>query len=65
LYLVTRYSPRLDGLIHYPQVAEDVEDNLALIEQTPLEALLPNVQRDGGYPSELLSASDCFVQNTQ
>jgi len=65
LYLVTRYSPTIDGLIHYPQDAKDVEGNIALIEQTPIEALLPNVQSDGGDARELLSATDCLVPNTQ
>ncbi len=65
LYLVTRYSPTIAGLVNYPQTPEEVEANRTLIEETPIEALLPDVRSDGGEPSELLSATDCLVPNTQ
>ncbi|MFT4823572.1 MAG: hypothetical protein ACI9J0_001489 [Cryomorphaceae bacterium] len=63
LYLVTRYSPAIEGLISYPQTDEEVIANQDLVDNTALEDLLPNVQRDGGVSTELLSATDCLIPN--
>lgn len=63
LYLVTRYSPAIEGLVSYPQTEDEVAANQELVDNTALEDLLPNVQRDGGASSELLSATDCLIPN--
>lgn len=65
LYLVTRYTPSIDGLQPYPQTGEEIAANQALIEEAQLSALLPDVVQDGGPPQELLSASDCYVPNPE
>lgn len=63
LYLVTRFTPTVEGLVPYPVEEEQVEMNRILIEETPLASLLPDLVRDGGEPEELLEATDCLVPN--
>ena len=63
LYLVTRYSPSIDGVDPYPATDDSVAANRALIEATPLADLMPDMVRDDGAPQELLAAGDCLVPN--
>ena len=65
LYLVTRYSPAIEGLISYPQTDEEVAANQTLVDETALEDLLPNVRSNGGPSTELLSATDCLIPNDE
>ncbi len=63
LYLVTRYSPVIEGVIAYPQSEAEVDANRTLIDETPLAELLPGISHDGGVREDLLAATDCYVPN--
>lgn len=63
LYLVTRYTPSVDGVVIYPENDEQVSANQQLIDNTPLADLLPNYRINGGADNELLAAQDCYVPN--
>ncbi len=63
LYVVTRYSPAIEGLRAYPQSAEEVATNQALIDETPVASLLPDMRRENGVSTELLAPTDCYVPN--
>jgi len=61
LYLVTRQSPYLPGLIRWPATAGDAEANRRAIADAPLADLLPQVSVDGAAPSPLVAPEDCFL----
>lgn len=63
LYLVTRYTPAIEGLLPYPVSEEELADNESLIDKTPLADMLPNLVRNGGEPRELLQGTDCYLPN--
>ncbi len=60
LYLVTRHTPTLDGLVLYPNNDADVEKNLALIDAATLSDLLPDYSVNGDNKGDVLAASHCF-----
>jgi uncharacterized secreted protein with C-terminal beta-propeller domain len=63
LYLVTRYTPSVDGLQPYPATEEARAANQALLDATPVAQLLPDIAFNGGEPQELLASTDCYVPN--
>jgi uncharacterized secreted protein with C-terminal beta-propeller domain len=63
LYLVTRYSPVIEGVISYPQTEEEIAANQDIIAATGADELLPHAIVDGGQPKQLLDAEDCYVPN--
>ncbi len=60
LYLVTRHTPTLDGLVLYPNNDTDVEKNIALINTATLADLLPDYSVNGDNKGDVLVASSCF-----
>lgn len=65
LYLVTRYSPTIEGTIAYPQTEEDIASNRDLVAAAELEDLTPDMVVNGGVPQELFSPGDCFIPNDE
>lgn len=63
LYLVTRYSPDIEGVTPYPQTEGELEANREKIEDTALSAMLPRITRNDGTSEALLAPSDCYVPN--
>ncbi|GAB5450877.1 MAG: hypothetical protein Hals2KO_12050 [Halioglobus sp.] len=63
LYLVTRHTPHIDGLVPYPATAEEQQANQALLDAAALDDLMPDVAFDNGEPTELLAGTDCYVPN--
>ncbi len=63
LYLATRFSPTVAGLIPYP-LAEQVESNEALIAEIPLADFLPQLRLDG-IAQELVSPEQCHIPNAE
>ncbi len=63
LYLVTRYSPAVEGTVAYPQTQEEITENQNLVAATELEDLTPDMTLNNGSPQELFSPSDCFIPN--
>jgi uncharacterized secreted protein with C-terminal beta-propeller domain len=61
LYLATRHTPTLNGLILYPEDAKQVASNRALIESATLSDFLPDYSVDKKEKGDILAASSCFV----
>ncbi len=61
LYLVTRATPGIQGLIDAPQTDEARASNQTLIDAAGLSDLLPSVIVDGGVPQTLVTPTDCLV----
>ena len=63
LYLATRHTPSLKGLIDYPSTEQEVTKNRALIESASLSDFLPNYAINGEDKGDVLSSSSCFTTN--
>lgn len=61
LYLVSRHSPFVDTLLYEASTDEEKISNEDLIEELPVEDLLPSYTIDGGEPQPLVAAEDCLV----
>ncbi|WP_111642535.1 beta-propeller domain-containing protein [Marinimicrobium alkaliphilum] len=61
LYLVTRYTPYVDGLIYYPQTSDELRANEQLIADTPVQSLLPRYRTDGGDWQPLVTSERCYL----
>ncbi len=60
LYLVTRHTPTLNGLILYPEDEKQVAKNRALIEAATLTDFLPDYSVNGIDKGDVLNPSNCF-----
>ncbi len=61
LYLATRHTPTLNGLILYPENEQQVATNRALIGAATLSDFLPDYSINGINKGDILSASNCFT----
>ncbi len=61
LYLVTQYSPAIPGFNFWPQNEADVQENETLLDETPLNELLPSMRINNGEVQALVEASDCLL----
>lgn len=61
LYLTTRHTPSLKGLVEYPSNETEAANNRNLINQASLSDFLPNYQLDGADSNEIFSTEDCFL----
>jgi len=64
LYVVTRFTPALQGLIPYATEPEEVESNQQIIDDTDIGDLLPQMTELGGNPENLVDAESCFIPAT-
>ncbi|MCK5902338.1 MAG: beta-propeller domain-containing protein [Cocleimonas sp.] len=60
LYLVTRHTPSLKGLIQEPKNKEQVAKNRQLINAATLSDFLPNYRLNGKDKGDVISPSNCF-----
>ncbi|MEZ5476917.1 MAG: beta-propeller domain-containing protein [Thiolinea sp.] len=60
LYLATRYTPTLDGLV-FPTTEEQAAANRSLINAATLNDFLPDYALNGVPQGELFEAGDCFT----
>lgn len=65
LYVVTRYSPVVPGVISYPQSDDQIEKNRELVAAVSLEDLMPDAIVNNGAPQELVDAGNCYVPNQE
>ena len=65
LYLVTRATPSIEGLINAPQTDEDRATNQTLIDAASLDELLPSIVDDNGAVQALVDAEDCFIPEAE
>lgn len=61
LYLVTRYTPAIEGFQPYPAAKEDEARNAALVEAATLPAILPRVIDSRDEVTALVSSKDCYL----
>ncbi|NOR51487.1 MAG: hypothetical protein GQ470_02605 [Gammaproteobacteria bacterium] len=60
LYLVDRYTPYIEGYIHYSSEAGVLSQNEALLEQINLADLIPTIDTGSGTTA-LVSADSCYL----
>ena len=60
VYIVSRYTPTVEGLVHNVTTAADQAQNQALLANVPLDALLPKVTVDG-VSRTLVDPGRCYV----
>ncbi len=63
LIIVSRYTPELEGIIHYPSNQQQIEHNQHVISELSLAALLPNI-RINDRQQPLVRADDCLLATT-
>lgn len=63
LYIVTQYTPRIEGFIQSPSNTDEVANNLILINKTSLADLLPKIHINGQHQA-LLQEQDCTIPET-
>lgn len=61
LYMATRYTPSLTGLVAYPTTEADAAANRALINAASLQDFLPNYATNGQDQGDIFTAADCFM----
>ncbi len=61
LYLATRHTAMLPGILDYPDDEQVVSANREKINQADLQDLLPNYRVNGVDKGSLFSVADCFV----
>ena len=64
LYLVTRHTPALKGLIPHATEATEVASNQQIIDASDIEDLLPQMTASGESPRNLVTADSCFLPET-
>ncbi len=64
LYLVTQYSPRIDGYVVFPGDEETRARNETLLEETEPDDLVPFLELDG-VRSPLVDETSCLLPNTE
>ena len=61
VYLISRYTPWIDGLHYYVQSPEQQAENEAILANVTLEDLLPKITINDGAPQPLVSPDRCYV----
>ena len=64
VYIVSRYTPHVDGLILNVTTAEQQAHNEALLADVPLQDLLPKIRVDGNEQS-LVDPLSCYIPNDE
>ena len=59
VYLISRHTPNIEGLIPYPQTAEDIANNEAILADASEADVLPEILIDG-LPVTPFSLDDCY-----
>lgn len=59
IFLITRHAPKIEGLIAYPQTAEEVAANEALLAGVSAEQILPTITI-GDSTASPLSLDECY-----
>lgn len=61
LYLVSRYTPTLEGIHYYPTDDDEIAKNQKIIETANVNQLLPHISLNDGSEEPLVTADNCFV----
>ena len=63
LYLATRHTPTVNGLIEYPESSAELLINRGLINFASLDNMLPSYQVNDGRKQLLFDVEDCFISD--
>ena len=64
IFLVTRHTPAIDGLIYYPASQEEVDQNQNLLEALEPEDFLPVIEHDGEVVTPV-TYDQCYAINPE
>ena len=59
IYLISRYTPNIEGLNYYPETEEDLQLNQAILDALVIDDLLPEVSVDGSAV-DALGPDQCY-----
>ena len=60
LYIVSRFTPRIEGLSGYPRSQDDIDNNQSILSSISTSDLLPKI-RINGEEQALVEASNCLA----
>ena len=63
LFLITRFTPNLEGISYYPSSQTEIEKNENILQNTPLAELLPSITINDQQQA-LVSGEDCLLADT-
>ena len=62
VYMISRHTPDIPGLIGYPSNQEEIDQNILLLTELSAEDVLPSILING-ESSSLIEASDCLFMD--
>lgn len=62
LYVLSRFTPRIEGLVTYPITKQDIESNKALLNSLDINEMLPKIKING-EEQKLVNTTDCLIVN--
>ena len=62
VYMISRHTPDIPGLIRYPSNQEEIDQNILLLTELSAEDVLPSILING-ESSSLIEASDCLFMD--
>ena len=62
VYMISRHTPDIPGLIRYPSNQEEIDQNILLLTELSAEDVLPSILING-EASSLIEASDCLFMD--
>lgn len=61
IYIVSRYTPYIEGYSLYPGTEKEKQDNAALLAGTSLSDLLPDIRINGKEKEDLVTPENCYL----
>lgn len=61
IYIVSRYTPYIEGYSLYPGTEKEKQDNAALLAGTSLSDLLPDIRINGEEKGDLVTPENCYL----
>lgn len=61
LYIVSRYTPYIEGYLPYPSTEEEKQDNAILLAGASLSDLLPDIRINGEGKGDLITPEKCYL----
>ena len=61
LYIVSRYTPYIEGYLPYPLTERDKQNNASLLYGSSLSELLPDIRINGEGKGDLVNPGNCYL----
>src|SRR3990170_4781152 len=61
LYIVSRYTPYIEGYLPYPITEKEKQYNAALLDGASLSDLLPDIRINGEEKGDLVNPGNCYL----